>query len=197
LFLLPSVLETGELRPLGSARARRIDVRFIAATDANLEGAIASSTFSEALYHRLARYLITIPPLRARREDFGVLLIHFLHAAFQKYGEPDRVNMSGGSWLHASSVAALSRLAWPGNVRDLDNVAGQIVAFSRGQQTAAPAEGCYVSSGAGTCRFHRGIYDDPETRITSAVQRHHRRAGRRCPRPKQRKRLASRANPGR
>jgi two-component system, NtrC family, nitrogen regulation response regulator GlnG len=133
---LLDVLETGEVRPLGSTRARKIHVRLIAATDTDLERAIASGTFSEALFQRLARYQITLPPLRHRREDFGVLLVHFLRQAFKKYGEPDRLSSADAPWLSASTVATLAGRAWPGNVRELENVAGQIVVSSRGQAVA-------------------------------------------------------------
>jgi DNA-binding NtrC family response regulator len=133
---LLDVLETAEVRPLGSTRARRIDVRFIAATDTNLERAIAAGSFSEALFQRLARYPITLPPLRHRREDFGVLFVHLLRQAFNKYGEPDRLEGAGDPWLPASTAAALAARDWPGNVRELENVAGQIVVSSRGQATS-------------------------------------------------------------
>ncbi len=133
---LLDVLETGLVRPLGSTRARKIDVRFIAATDTNLERGIAAGTFSEALFQRLARYQIVLPALRHRREDFGVLLVHFLRQALKKYGEPDRLRSAGEPWLSASTVAALALREWPGNVRELENIAGQIVLASRGQATA-------------------------------------------------------------
>ncbi len=133
---LLDVLETGEVRPLGATRARKIDVRFIAATDTNLERAIAAGSFSEALFQRLARYQITLPPLRYRREDFGILLVHFLRQAFTKYGEPDRLRNAGDPWLPASTVAALGARQWMGNIRELENVAGQIVVSSRGQPAA-------------------------------------------------------------
>ena len=135
--MLLHVLESGEIRPLGSTRTRKVDVRFIAATDADLERAIAAGRFSDALLQRLARYPITVPPLRDRREDFGALLVHFIRLAFEKYGEPDRLASGEEGWLSASTVAALARHRWPGNIREIENVAGQIVLFSRGQTTAA------------------------------------------------------------
>lgn len=134
--MLLHVLETGDIRPLGATRSRKIDVRFVAATDANIQRAIAAGTFSEALLQRLARYQITMPPLRDRREDFGVLLVHFLRTAFRKYAEPDRLASSPEPWLSASTVSALAQHRWPGNIREVENVAGQIVAASRGKLTA-------------------------------------------------------------
>lgn len=135
--MLLHVLETGEIRPLGATRTRKVNVRFISATDTNLQKAIAAGQFSEALYHRIARSHLTMPPLRDRREDFGTLLLHFLRLAFMSCDEPDRLKASDGAWLSASNVAALALHDWPGNVRELENVAGQIVMHSRGQSTAS------------------------------------------------------------
>jgi two-component system, NtrC family, nitrogen regulation response regulator GlnG len=130
------VLDSGEIRPVGSTRSRTVDVRVIAATDANLEAAIRAGTFTEALLQRFARYRLTVPPLRDRREDFGLLLVHFFRGAFKEYGEPDRLLSTAKPWLTASTVAALARREWPGNIRELENVAGEIVVASRGQATA-------------------------------------------------------------
>jgi two-component system, NtrC family, nitrogen regulation response regulator GlnG len=135
--MLLHVLETGDIRPLGSTRTRKVDVRFISATDTDLQKAIASGQFSEALYQRVARCHLTMPPLRDRREDFGPLLVHFLRLAFTSCGEPDHLGADQEPWLSASNVAALALYDWPGNVRELENVAGQIVMNSRGQTSAS------------------------------------------------------------
>ncbi len=134
--MLLHVLETREVRPLGAARGRKIDVRFITATDTDIENAIRTGAFSEALLQRLARYQIFLPPLRQRREDFGVLLVHLLRAALRRFGEPDRLRGGSDPWLSSSTVAALAAYEWPGNIRELENVAGQIVVASRGQPGA-------------------------------------------------------------
>ena len=80
------------------------------------------------------------PALRHRREDIGALLLHFLRRALKTHGLPDRLDAPGGTadpWLSAPNVAALAAYAWPGNIRELENVAGQIVVFSRDRETAA------------------------------------------------------------
>jgi two-component system nitrogen regulation response regulator GlnG len=138
--MLLLAVERGEVLPLGGTRARKIDVRLIAATDTDLPAAIAAGTFSRALFERLARYQIMAPALRHRREDIGALLLHFLRRAFRTHGLPDRLDAPGGTadpWLSAPNVAALAAYAWPGNIRELENVAGQIVVFSRDRETAA------------------------------------------------------------
>ena len=137
--MLLLAVERGEVLPIGGTRARKIDVRLIAATDTDLEAAIAAGSFSRALFERLARYQITAPALRHRREDIGALLLHFLRRAFKAHGLPDRLDGPGGPaepWLSAAQVAALAAYAWPGNIRELENVAGQIVVFSRDRERA-------------------------------------------------------------
>jgi two-component system nitrogen regulation response regulator GlnG len=137
--MLLRALETSEIRALGSTRTRKVDVRFIAATDTDLERAMAAGTFSPALFQRLARYQITLPSLRARREDFGILLLHFLRRAFAKHGQPDPLGSHSGDgapWLSASAVTALASHRWAGNIRELENVAGEIVIANLGQDEA-------------------------------------------------------------
>jgi transcriptional regulator with AAA-type ATPase domain len=118
--MLLRVLETGEVQPLGSQRPRHVDVRVIAATDEDLEDAIAAGRFREALFHRLASCEISLPPLRDRRDDLGRLLVHFLGAESRDL-----------AWLPASIVARLARYDWPGNVRQLANVVRRLVLARR------------------------------------------------------------------
>jgi two-component system nitrogen regulation response regulator GlnG len=132
--LLLRVLETGEVQRVGSPAAQKVDVRLIAATDADLEQAIAEGRFRSPLLHRLAGYEIVVPPLRERRDDFGRLLCFFLRQELAAIGEESRLRPPEGSaplWLPASIVARLARLDWPGNVRQLRNAVRQIVIDSR------------------------------------------------------------------
>src|SRR5690606_36661990 len=71
-------LESSEIQPMGADRTRRVDVRLIAATDADLDLAVREGRFRLPLLHRLNAYEIHIPPLRERREDIGCLLVHFM-----------------------------------------------------------------------------------------------------------------------
>ncbi|HZF09769.1 MAG TPA: sigma 54-interacting transcriptional regulator [Thermoanaerobaculia bacterium] len=128
-------LESGEIQRVGSAVTTRVDVRLIAGTDADLERAIADGRFRPALFHRLAGYEIALPPLRERRDDFGLLLFHFLRQELQEIGEERRLlapEPGGQPWMPASLVARLARCDWPGNVRQLRNVARQLAIESRG-----------------------------------------------------------------
>jgi two-component system, NtrC family, nitrogen regulation response regulator GlnG len=131
--LLLRVLETGEIQPVGGDDLRRVDVRLIAATDADLEGAVGAGTFRAPLLHRLAGYEIHIPPLRRRRDDVGRLFYFFLRQELEELGEAHRLEMppEGRTWVPALLVARLAQFDWPGNVRQLRNLVRQIVIAGR------------------------------------------------------------------
>jgi len=131
--LLLRALETGEIQPVGGEEIRRVDVRLIAATDADLEGAVADGRFRAPLLHRLAGYEIRLPPLRERRDDFGRLFLHFLREELEALGEAARLANPPGerSWVPAALVARLAAYDWPGNVRQLRNAVRQIVIAGR------------------------------------------------------------------
>jgi two-component system nitrogen regulation response regulator GlnG len=138
--MLLRVLETGELAPLGTTRTRQVDVRLIAATDADLEVQIAEGGFREALFHRLAGFQLLVPPLRERRDDIGRLLVHFLRAELAATGDSGRLEAQAERsrlWLPAAIVARFVRHAWPGNVRQLRNAVRQLAIASRGAEVAS------------------------------------------------------------
>jgi len=119
--LLLRALESGEIQPVGGA-PRRVDVRVVTATDLPLEDAVASGKFRSTLYHRLAGWTIDISPLRERKDDLGVLLLHFLRESLKELGSERRLAPTYDAespWLSAGVVAALAAYKWPGNVREL------------------------------------------------------------------------------
>ena len=137
--MLLRVLETGEIRPLGARRARAVNVRVVTATDEDLEAAARSGRFSEPLLHRLAGYQIRLPALRERREDIGSLFLHFLRQELAAVGELDRLDPRDPAerpWLRAIDMARIASAPFPGNVRQLRNVARQLVISNRGQPFA-------------------------------------------------------------
>lgn len=111
--LQPKLLRTLQERivePVGGDNPRKLDVRVLAATNSNLEKAIAAGSFREDLYYRLAVIPIHLPPLRERREDIALLVRHFL----AKHG--------GQSVRFApETIEAMQCYPWPGNVRELEN----------------------------------------------------------------------------
>ncbi len=135
--MLLRAIETGEIYALGAQRAEQVDVRLISATDANLDTLVQQGGFRAPLLHRLAGYEIHLPPLRARRDDIGRLLVHFLGLDLAEIGETDRMDRSEPApWLSMSLVTRLVRYGWPGNVRQLRNVVRQIVLGNRGRAEA-------------------------------------------------------------
>ena len=133
--LLLRALENGEIQPVGAEQTFRVHVRTIAATDSDLEAAIAAGRFRAPLLHRLCGYEIRVPPLRERRDDIGRLLLHFLRRELASLGEGRRLTDPGPEerpWLPASVVARLALFDWPGNVRQLRNIARSLAVESRG-----------------------------------------------------------------
>jgi two-component system nitrogen regulation response regulator GlnG len=133
--LLLRALESGEIQPLGSDEPARVDVRVVAATDADLEQAVAAGRFRAPLLHRLGGYAIRLPPLRERRDDIGRLFFHFLREELAVVGEERRLADPGPNaqpWPPAAWIARFAAAPWPGNVRQLRNVARALAIDSRG-----------------------------------------------------------------
>jgi DNA-binding NtrC family response regulator len=117
------VLQEREIRPLGAARAERVDVRVIAATNNDLEARRKSGTFREDLYYRLNVIHVHLPPLRERAEDILALSEHFLGQSAGRAGKEIR-------GFHEAAKKALLAHGWPGNVRELENVVERAVALA-------------------------------------------------------------------
>nr|NIS39756.1 sigma-54-dependent Fis family transcriptional regulator [Desulfuromonadales bacterium] len=109
------VLQEGEFIPVGSTRPRRVDVRFVAATNKNLEQEVAAGNFREDLFFRLNVIGLELPPLRERAEDIGPLADHFLQALAKKSGRRT-------CRLSEKALETMKNYHWPGNVRELENV---------------------------------------------------------------------------
>ncbi len=120
------VLAEGEFYPLGSYTPRRVDVRIIAATHQNLEELVAQGRFREDLYHRLNVIRIHTPALRERREDIPLLLNHFLKRIAKELATEPKA-------LRPEVEEYLSRLDWPGNVRQLENTCRWLTVMAPGQ----------------------------------------------------------------
>jgi two-component system nitrogen regulation response regulator GlnG len=180
--LLLRALETGEIYPVGSASLLRVDARIVAATDADLEARVRSGEFRSPLLHRLAGFEIRLPPLRERRDDVGRLLIHFLRQELARLGEGARLDPASPGfdphWLPPSLVARLARYDWPGNVRQLRNVARQLVIGSRGLDALDGSrlerlliDASLISTGSGSHLAHPGppAPAEPDRRKPSEV----------------------------
>jgi DNA-binding NtrC family response regulator len=114
------VLQEREFRRVGGPRPITVDVRFIAATNQNLEEAVKAGTFREDLFYRLAVVPIALPPLRERTEDIPLLATTFMKEFCAQYQQPEKS-------FAAAAFQALREYAWPGNVRELRNLAERLV----------------------------------------------------------------------
>ena len=126
-------LETGEIQQVGAERTRHVDVRLVAATDADLEAAMEAGSFRAPLYYRLTAQEIAVPALRDRRCDIGVLLLSFLREELERRGRLEALTDPASDkqpWLGAHLVARLTRYRWPGNVRQLRNVACHLASLA-------------------------------------------------------------------
>src|SRR5580698_683909 len=124
------VLESGEIERVGSSRARRVNVRVLSATNADLPAACTSGQFREDLLFRLNTVEIHVPALRERREDIPVLAGHFLARYASRYRRQVQT-------FDASAMQAMKQYAWPGNVRELEHTIERAVLMCRGEEIQA------------------------------------------------------------
>ena len=121
------VLQAGEVKPVGDVVTRKVRVRVIAATNRDLEKALAASEFREDLFYRFNAFTVDLPPLRERSEDIPVLAYHFLRKAEAKVNKKvDRFSQD--------ALDLLRRYLWPGNLRELENIIERAVVLSSNQQ---------------------------------------------------------------
>jgi DNA-binding NtrC family response regulator len=118
------VLESRQLQPVGSAKVTSMDVRFLAATNDDLQARVTAGKFRTDLYFRLAQYTISLPPLRARPSDVAHLARRFLGEVSVELRRPIHE-------IAPDAVEALEQHPWPGNVRELRNVVRQAVLEAR------------------------------------------------------------------
>ncbi len=133
------ILETGEFIRVGASKVLKTDVRVVAATNVNLQEAVGTGKFREDLYYRLNTVPISVPPLRERKEDIIMLFKKFSSDFAEKYRMPP---------LHLSDDAGqmLMNHRWPGNVRQLKNLAEQLSVIEKERNITADIIGKYLPS---------------------------------------------------
>ena len=124
-------LETGEFERVGSSRTYRVNVRFISATNAELQTEVAAGKFRQDLLFRLNTIQLHLPPLRDRREDITLLAQHFLKQHVGRYRKP----ITG---FDDAALEAMRNYSWPGNVRELDHSVERGVLMAQGKVLRAP-----------------------------------------------------------
>ena len=121
------VLEDGVVTPIGGTNGKRVAVRVLAATNADLEAKIAAGQFRQDLYFRLARFTVLTPPLRSRPEDIALLAEHFLHLFATEMG-------MRAPRLESATLPVLESYPFPGNVRELKNIIERALIESGGAE---------------------------------------------------------------
>jgi transcriptional regulator with PAS, ATPase and Fis domain len=125
------VLQEGEIRPLGATHEKRVNVRIVAASNRDLQKAVAEGRFREDLYYRLEAFPLRVPPLRERREDIRPIAEHWLA----------RYRVELGKMVAGFSQQAMDLLEaydWPGNVRELQNEVQRLVIQVRDGEFISP-----------------------------------------------------------
>jgi DNA-binding NtrC family response regulator/tetratricopeptide (TPR) repeat protein len=157
-------LEQSEIMPIGETKPQRVDVRVLAATNADLEQRVAEGKFREDLYYRLSVIRIHVPPLRERREEIPHLSTYFLREALERLGKP-------GVHLSSEALDVFSQYWWPGNVRQLKNEIQRAVALSAPGGTIEPS---HLSPEIGSTRLPEGVAPGRQLRtvpnLASAVE---------------------------
>jgi DNA-binding NtrC family response regulator len=148
------VIEENEVRPVGGTRAKRVDLRIIAATNQDLAEKVKHGTFRKDLYFRLAVVHIPVPPLRERTEDIPALARHFLSRLGREMGKPR-------CYFDASAMDALTAYPWPGNVRELRNVVERLVLLAASDQITFSDVQTLLPAGQATA-----FLDDPYADLT-------------------------------
>jgi len=170
------VLQEHDIERLGGHSPIKVDVRVIAATNRDLQRAVARGTFREDLYYRLNVFPLRVPPLRERMEDIPLLVRYFLQRYTTRIGReivrvPDDV------------MCRLTEYSWPGNVRELENVIERAVIVSKGAELRLPAESLTppapcVAATDGSATFLKRplrIYDNAQTEpmTLEQIERNH------------------------
>lgn len=159
------VLQTGDLERVGSNRTQRVDVRVLAATNADLRAEVAAGRFREDLFFRLNTVEIHLPPLRDRRDDIPALAAHFIAEFGTRYRKP-------GARIHAGAMQALLDYSWPGNVRELAHAIERAVLLADGDEIHA-ADLALRTAREGAARLDELSLEDVERLlITKAMARH-------------------------
>ena len=121
------VLQQHTFEPLGESRPRKVDIRVVCATNANLPAMVADHTFREDLYYRINLITLRLPPLRERREDIPLLVKHFAQANAESFGrEVPEITSDAMTWL--------TRQPYPGNIRELKNLVLRTMIVAEGNR---------------------------------------------------------------
>ncbi len=159
------VISSGEFERLGSSRTRRVDVRILSATNADIDAEVAAGRFRQDLLFRLNTIEIVLPPLRDRREDIPALATHFLQQHARRY----RKTLAG---FDTAAMDALMRHSWPGNVRELEHAIERGVLMASGSTIAAADLSLRRTADSAQSLENMGLEDVEAFLIRKAVTRY-------------------------
>ncbi len=125
------VLQEGEIRPLGSTKMKKVNVRLLSAASDNLKNRVEAGTFREDLYYRLSIVNVNLPPLRERSGDILLLTTHFLKKYAEKYQKKT-------ARLKTETIQIMESYHWPGNIRELENVIERMIILSEPETDYVP-----------------------------------------------------------
>jgi len=159
------VLQEGEFERVGSSRSRRVDVRILAATNADVRAEVAAGRFREDLFFRLNTVEIHLPPLRERRDDIPPLASHFLKQFAARYRRP----VTGFS---PDGMRALLEYSWPGNVRELAHAIERATLLAEGDAVTAADLNFHAATDAAPKLDEMSLEEVERALITKALARH-------------------------
>jgi DNA-binding NtrC family response regulator len=157
------VLETGELERVGSSQTRRVNVRLLSATNANLVEEAKAGNFREDLLFRINTVEIHLPALRDRREDIPLLAIHFLGRNRARY----RKQVNG---FAPAAIQQMMQYPWPGNVRELEHTVERAVLLCRGNEIE-PANLAIAAAKSSSQSYENMSIDEVEAMLIRKVMR--------------------------
>jgi len=158
------VLETGDIQRVGSSKVRRVDVRVLSATNANLVETVEEGVFREDLLYRLNTVEVRLPPLRDRLEDIPLLANYFLRRQSERYGRP----LDG---FHNEAMEALLAHSWPGNVRELEHSVERSILMAQGDEILAEDLGLHRRSETGAAMESMTLDEAERLLIVKALDR--------------------------
>src|SRR3989442_9997182 len=158
------VLETGEFERVGSSKTQRVNVRVVAATNADIQAEVKAGRFREDLLFRLNTVEIRLPPLRERRADVPLLAAHFLHRYAARYRK-------AAMEFTPDAMELLLRHSWPGNVRELDHAIERAMLMAEGGRGQARDFGLDGGGGAAAALDQMSLEDVERVLIQKALTR--------------------------
>ncbi|MGH9417940.1 MAG: sigma-54-dependent transcriptional regulator [Terriglobales bacterium] len=159
-------VQSGEMERVGSSRTRRVDVRLISATNAQLAAEVAAGRFRQDLLFRLNTIELHIPPLRDRPEDLPLLANHFLRIHAARYKKP----LAG---FDPAALRAMQSHPWPGNVRELEHAVERAVLLGVGPMVGAADLGLHAAPGAAAGLDHMPLQEAERILVRAALDRTH------------------------